>query len=404
MTAKMIFGFGRKKSGDDGGDKTTEQPAQIQEQPAAAAQQPPASGGGLFARLKAGLAKTRSGLTEGIANLVLGRKQIDAELLEDIETQLLVADVGVEAAQGIIADLTQRVARKQLTDAEALMAALREDMAAILRPCSRALAVDAERKPFVILMVGVNGVGKTTTIGKLARRLFGDRPAPGQRIVLDPEAAGARPATVVGVVDDLHLRALDTAPRPVLLRPIAQAPPYFATVAVRLQGDAAGFAATLAEAVRGVDPEAAVYWLRSHAQALRMGRTGAELLAQIFTGVGLVALLLAAVGLYGVLAFSVAQRTREIGIRRAIGAGVPGVIALVAWRTGWQVLAGLAIGLALAVPWALALANPVRTAGGPQPLLFVAVAAVVAMVAAVASLAPMRRALRVDPIIALRHE
>jgi len=171
MTAKMIFGFGRKKSGDDGGDKTTEQPAQIQEQPAAAAQQPPASGGGLFARLKAGLAKTRSGLTEGIANLVLGRKQIDAELLEDIETQLLVADVGVEAAQGIIADLTQRVARKQLTDAEALMAALREDMAAILRPCSRALAVEAERKPFVILMVGVNGVGKTTTIGKLARRL-----------------------------------------------------------------------------------------------------------------------------------------------------------------------------------------------------------------------------------------
>ncbi|MFZ5622451.1 MAG: signal recognition particle-docking protein FtsY [Pseudomonadota bacterium] len=171
MTAKMIFGFGRKKSGDDGGDRPAEQPAQNQEQPAAAAEQPPAPGGGLFARLKAGLSKTRSGLTEGIANLVLGRKQIDAALLEDIETQLLVADVGVDAAQGIIADLTQRVARKQLTDADALMAALREDMAAILRPCSRALTVDAAKKPFVILMVGVNGVGKTTTIGKLARRL-----------------------------------------------------------------------------------------------------------------------------------------------------------------------------------------------------------------------------------------
>lgn len=167
----MIFGFGRKKSGDDGGDRPAEQPAQNQEQPAAAAEQPPAPGGGLFARLKAGLSKTRSGLTEGIANLVLGRKQIDAALLEDIETQLLVADVGVDAAQGIIADLTQRVARKQLTDADALMAALREDMAAILRPCSRALTVDAAKKPFVILMVGVNGVGKTTTIGKLARRL-----------------------------------------------------------------------------------------------------------------------------------------------------------------------------------------------------------------------------------------
>jgi ABC-type antimicrobial peptide transport system permease subunit len=135
-----------------------------------------------------------------------------------------------------------------------------------------------------------------------------------------------------------------------------------------------------------------------------MGRVGAELLTRIFAGVGVLALLLAAVGLYGVLAFSVAQRTREIGIRRAIGAGVPGVIGLVVRRTGWQVLAGLAIGLALAVPWALALANPVLTAGGPQPLLFVAVAAVIILVAAIASLAPLRRALRVDPIIALRQD
>jgi ABC-type antimicrobial peptide transport system permease subunit len=80
------------------------------------------------------------------------------------------------------------------------------------------------------------------------------------------------------------------------------------------------------------------------------------------------------------------------------------VIGLVVRRTGWQVLAGLAIGLALAVPWALALANPVLTAGGPQPLLFVAVAAVIILVAAIASLAPLRRALRVDPIIALRQD
>lgn len=251
---------------------------------------------------------------------------------------------------------------------------------------------------------GAGGEPVVVVDAKLARRLFGDRPAQGQRIVLDPESAGARPATVVGVVDDLHLRALDTASRPVLLRPIAQAPPYFATVAVRLQGDAAGFAATLAEAVRGVEPEAAVYWLRSHAQALRMGRTGAELLARIFTGVGLVALLLAAVGLYGVLAFSVTQRIREIGIRRALGAGVPGVLALVVRRTGWQVAAGLALGLALAVPWATALANPVLTGGRAQPMLFLAAAAVVVLVALLASLVPMRRALRVDPVVALRQD
>jgi len=170
MTAQTMFGFGRKKkSGDDGSDTPSADTATALITPADTVET--AAKPGLFARLKAGLSKTRSGLTEGIANLVLGRKQIDAELLEDIESQLLTADVGVEATQGIITDLTQRVARKQLADADALMGALREDMAAILRPCSRPLSIDAQKKPFVILMVGVNGVGKTTTIGKLARRL-----------------------------------------------------------------------------------------------------------------------------------------------------------------------------------------------------------------------------------------
>jgi fused signal recognition particle receptor len=126
---------------------------------------------GLFARLKSGLSRTRSSLTTGIGELVLGRKEIDDELLEEIETQLLVADMGVEATQAIIGDLTQRVSRKQLGDSEALMAALREDMLAMLEPSSEPLQIDARKKPFVILVVGINGAGKTTTIGKLARRL-----------------------------------------------------------------------------------------------------------------------------------------------------------------------------------------------------------------------------------------
>jgi len=126
---------------------------------------------GWFARLRRGLAKTRGGLTDGLATLVLGRKAIDDELLEDIETQLLTADVGVEATQSIIADLTARVARKQLKDPQALIAALREDMAGLLEPASKPLVIDENQRPFVILVVGVNGVGKTTTIGKLARHL-----------------------------------------------------------------------------------------------------------------------------------------------------------------------------------------------------------------------------------------
>lgn len=154
-----MFGFGKNKP--DKPDK-----------PEAAAADAGGEGKrGWFARLRQGLAKTRGGLTDGLANLVLGRKSIDDELLEDIETQLLTADVGVEATQSIIADLTARVARRQLKDPQALIAALREDMAGLLEPASRPLVIDANKRPFVILVVGVNGVGKTTTIGKLARHL-----------------------------------------------------------------------------------------------------------------------------------------------------------------------------------------------------------------------------------------
>jgi fused signal recognition particle receptor len=129
---------------------------------------------GLFARLKSGLARTRHSLTEGVASLVLGSKAIDAELLEEIETTLLLADVGVEATREIIDDLTARVSRKELGNAEALMSALHEDMEAILAPVSTPLSIPQETRPFVILMVGINGAGKTTTIGKLAHRLRQD--------------------------------------------------------------------------------------------------------------------------------------------------------------------------------------------------------------------------------------
>jgi len=126
---------------------------------------------GLFARLKQGLSRTRSGLTEGLAQLTLGKKQIDDELLEEIETLLLTADVGVEATRQIITDLTEQVSRKQLQDSDALLDALQQEMHQILVRCEEPLAVDPAHKPYVILMVGINGAGKTTTIGKLAHQL-----------------------------------------------------------------------------------------------------------------------------------------------------------------------------------------------------------------------------------------
>jgi len=134
---------------------------------------PAAAGRGLFSRLKSSLGRTRSNLGEGLSRLVLGKRQIDGALLEEIETQLLSADVGVEATQAIIADLTARVARHQLSDASALLAALREDLRVMLEPCSSPLRIPPGVRPFVILMVGINGAGKTTSIGKLAKRLQG---------------------------------------------------------------------------------------------------------------------------------------------------------------------------------------------------------------------------------------
>lgn len=126
---------------------------------------------GLLARLKQGLGRTRSGLTDGLANLLLGRKEIDDELLEDIETQLLSADLGVEATRRIVDDLTGRLSRRELDKPEALLQALREDMRGILAPMAAPLEIPDRPRPYVILVVGVNGVGKTTTIGKLAKRL-----------------------------------------------------------------------------------------------------------------------------------------------------------------------------------------------------------------------------------------
>ena len=126
---------------------------------------------GLLARLKQGLGRTRAGLTDGLADLLLGHKEIDDELLEDIETRLLSADLGIEATRRIIDDLTARLSRRELDKPEALLQALGEDMQQVLAPFAQPLEIPDQPRPYVILVVGVNGVGKTTTIGKLAKRL-----------------------------------------------------------------------------------------------------------------------------------------------------------------------------------------------------------------------------------------
>lgn len=170
-----MFGFGKK---DKSKEKSSQEPISNLEaeenqaviEPSGSAQSDGARQG-LLTRLTRGLRRTRSGITEGIANLTLGNKRIDADILEEIEMLLLSSDVGIEATQAIISDLTQRCERKQLVDTGALFAALQTEMQAILEPCAISLDIEAQNGTFVILMVGINGAGKTTTIGKLAKQL-----------------------------------------------------------------------------------------------------------------------------------------------------------------------------------------------------------------------------------------
>ena len=134
---------------------------------------------GLFQRLRAAFSRGGETLGAGLG-AILGGRRIDAAALEELESRLLQADCGVAVTEELIEGLRKRVARQQLGDVEALLAALREDVTALLTPVARPLVIDRAHKPFTILVVGVNGSGKTTTIGKLAQR-FG---AEGLKVVL----------------------------------------------------------------------------------------------------------------------------------------------------------------------------------------------------------------------------
>ena len=146
---KVMFGFKSAAKNDN----TAEQKSQ-----------------GVFSSLKQSLSKTRANLSSGIGDILLGKKQIDDDLLEQLEDQLLMADVGIQATQKITHEITQTASRGQLKDGESLLSVLKQSMIEILAPSAVPLSIDRQHKPFVILMVGVNGAGKTTTVGKLAQK------------------------------------------------------------------------------------------------------------------------------------------------------------------------------------------------------------------------------------------
>ena len=170
-----MFSFLRKK--DHAADNTSKaEPLNISSTVDAAADEE----SNLFGRLKQRLSRSSSKLTDGFSSLFFGEKTIDDNLLEELESQLLSADIGIDATQTIILNLTQRMQRNQLGNSDILFNALRDDMIDILTPSEKPLVIPEQAEPYVILMVGINGVGKTTTIGKLAKQFQSE----GQSVML----------------------------------------------------------------------------------------------------------------------------------------------------------------------------------------------------------------------------
>ena len=170
--------FKRKNKDPDGAESPEASPSHEEmTEPAPLAEQPEKIG--FYGRLKTGLSRTGSQLASGLGDLFLGKKVIDQELLDALEEHLIMADVGMAATARIVSDITDRVSRRELSDGDAVMAATKDALNAIISPCERPMDT-ASATPYVILVVGVNGAGKTTTIGKLAHRFK----AEGRRVML----------------------------------------------------------------------------------------------------------------------------------------------------------------------------------------------------------------------------
>ena len=218
---------------------------------------------------------------------------------------------------------------------------------------------------------------------------------------LDPDGATV---TVIGVVGRVNLSTAGDEPWPTLLVPLRQSPYKIASIAVRTHGDAQAFMPRLAEIMRGVDADVPLYWVRDYAAVVASMSSGERSIAQRLGAFGAIALVLAAASLYGLTAFIVGQRTREIGVRRALGAPAVMLLRDVFARTGVQITLGLALGLAgglLGARWLTASmpGMPPSTFGDAAPALIV-----LGLSALLALIVPARRALRVNPITALRHE
>ncbi len=244
----------------------------------------------------------------------------------------------------------------------------------------------------------------------LAAAAWPGQSAIGQRVRLSPKDGGDPWLEVVGVVaDSVQADYLQNSVTSAALRgdgnvfrPIAQNPPAFVSFALRADGDVGALGESVRQAISAVDADLPVYWLRPMREWQDRILWGSDILAHLFGAFALFALLLAVAGIYAVLAFDVTRRTREIGVRRALGASARGVLAMVLRRGAVQVLVGVAIGAPLAILFSRALASLLMPGAQDDPRVYLGVVGVLLLAVVIAAAIPARRALRVDPMVALR--
>ncbi|HLU06609.1 MAG TPA: FtsX-like permease family protein, partial [Woeseiaceae bacterium] len=240
---------------------------------------------------------------------------------------------------------------------------------------------------------------------ELAEAAFGEEDPIGQQIMIgDPYSEDAAWRTIVGVAANVSLDQIDDPDRPSAFAPLAQVPQRFLTVAVHTRGEPLAFAQTLREAVRSIDADIPVYWVRTLENAIWAGNFTSRIVSALFGVFAFIAVVLSAAGIYSVLAYSVSQRTREIGVRRAMGALDGRILNMVLGQGALQLAVGLGAGLLCAIGFARFLSSMLRGVSPFDPPTLLGVALILCMVSLVASLLPALRAMRVTPMEALRHE
>ncbi len=238
----------------------------------------------------------------------------------------------------------------------------------------------------------------------LAKRLFGSREPLGQTVLFDAGSDEPMPVTVVGVTAPVQLAGASSPPRPTALLSIRQFPQQRTYVALQAKGPLTDLSRDLPDLLTRLVPDAVVYRSRSLAEAMSATQIDALTLVRVFSAVGVVALFLAVTGLYGLLAYRIRQRTREIGVRRALGETSASLLRSLGRKVAWQLLIGLVIGLALAVPWSMALADPTLGTRGMELSAFTVTAVMLVSATVAAVIAPLWRALRIQPMVALRDD